>query len=648
MNGVKATNFIKKEGVNSSAMETLLSFGANGVQVRSSKSKGKHLLAKKSFQIGDLLVKERPVTSAVSSECASEYCTFCWNLLDSKGKKEPKYCPESKYVAYCSSSCLEMHKSMHEQELPLLKEELINQLTFEEGALKVEYYIMAIRAVIGKYLETKGEQPDLYVKGHYESLCNLFVNPKIFSKLDKRIFKKGAAKIASYLPVHLSTSALEIEHILAVFNCYQYEITPLSNPESNALKVPVLAVFPYIWQNTRHSCVPNAHFYAALDGTVCVRALQPISEGEEVVLSFTDLYTGRIDRWVLLATTKYSNHYVDAGKKRVRIGRCCHCSRCKGSLDKSSERFLQGFLCRQCGKDVYVARDKDGAVVEDIVFYQDNATKASDKAAPLPANDSVPEAEEKIDASGPSSEASEGLVDESKLVRDEGKLENDGEAADVEEKLASLALDDAENSHIATFKCCNCDHELPALVYQQIENEVQNDYSLSFRCFQEQAFDLAYKIYAQFIQRYERDLRLILNVNPLLFHSRLYIMHAAEQANDLAAALQAAKELLQTIEKNGFCPQYSPDRAEIYYKMSTLMHKLAKEKAGKQTKGELMYVKKMVRDAKEMYAKALEQVKWAYGDDYPMEKLVAPTMPPTSQVTANGSAARTRKSSSGR
>lgn len=88
-----------------------------------------------------------------------------------------------------------------------------------------------------------------------------------------------------------------------------------------------------------HSCEPNCNFVGLRDGQLEFRTLKQVAKGDELCVSYIDLYAPRNERRGNLLYTKQF---------------WCKCRRCTTPMDKSVDRFLNGVVCRQCQNGVYV------------------------------------------------------------------------------------------------------------------------------------------------------------------------------------------------------------------------------------------------------------------------------------------------------
>jgi len=106
--------------------------------------------------------------------------------------------------------------------------------------------------------------------------------------------------------------------------------TGAGNPASVDLG---FGLFPALAAAFNHSCEPTANFCAA-GGMMRARALRDVSAGEQLTVSYVNLFEPRRTRAHQLMEAK---HFA------------CRCARCRGPLLEARDRFLDGVTCRERG-----------------------------------------------------------------------------------------------------------------------------------------------------------------------------------------------------------------------------------------------------------------------------------------------------------
>lgn len=132
-----------------------------------------------------------------------------------------------------------------------------------------------------------------------------------------------------------AADAFQAEHLTrlaAVLNGNAHGVGAGAGPDSGVGLFPLLSML-------NHSCDPNCCFTSlpGVAATLQVRARRPIVAGEELCVSYVDLFAARSARREALEATK---------------GFACGCNRCSAPLASSPDRFFEGALCTACG-DVF-------------------------------------------------------------------------------------------------------------------------------------------------------------------------------------------------------------------------------------------------------------------------------------------------------
>lgn len=100
-----------------------------------------------------------------------------------------------------------------------------------------------------------------------------------------------------------------------------------------------LGLFPVGAMFFNHACNPTCAFVGTENGKLAFRTIRDVAQGEELTVSYIDVYAPRDERRNTLLGSK---HFW------------CKCQRCTTPMDESVDRFLQSVTCDQCGEDVYV------------------------------------------------------------------------------------------------------------------------------------------------------------------------------------------------------------------------------------------------------------------------------------------------------
>lgn len=135
----------------------------------------------------------------------------------------------------------------------------------------------------------------------------------------------------------LGRDATSLARLAAIVNGNAHGLGAPRNVDGSGSADVAAGLFPFL-SMFNHSCAPRAVFAAAAPGGVmAVRALVACAAGEELTVSYINLYESRASRRAATLATK---------------GFACACERCAAPLAGSFDRRLQGAACR-CG-DVFI------------------------------------------------------------------------------------------------------------------------------------------------------------------------------------------------------------------------------------------------------------------------------------------------------
>ena len=136
-------------------------------------------------------------------------------------------------------------------------------------------------------------------------------------------FTEAATLISTMMNENIK---MEIEEMVEIFCCLHTSSYGFKSSTWNTdVALALLRYHCYL----RHSCKPNCAFVNNND-TMELRSISTISEKEELTVSYIDLYQMREDRIIKLRYSKFMT---------------CKCKKCVEPIEKSKDRFLEGFLC---------------------------------------------------------------------------------------------------------------------------------------------------------------------------------------------------------------------------------------------------------------------------------------------------------------
>lgn len=231
-----------------------------------------------SLILDSLLLDEQVSIGVVSQNCLKTHCSYCFRL---PVKHSVKKCANCKIIYYCSEKCQRKDWDIHKSECTLFN--LLEEVPFPLMRLHV-------RALI-KMKASPDFTSDLFnsvssIK--YMFAVTLLSEPKLFSldisHLDPKLvqhFREWGRIVSGLIPFAIPKFS-EDEHsvISAILKSNSF------SPTNEQDEMFALLYFQKA-RRLNHSCEPNAE-YSCLDRNMRIMALNPLSKGDEVLISYVD------------------------------------------------------------------------------------------------------------------------------------------------------------------------------------------------------------------------------------------------------------------------------------------------------------------------------------------------------------------------
>ncbi|OBZ88940.1 N-lysine methyltransferase SMYD2 [Choanephora cucurbitarum] len=299
------------------------------VKLNNTKAKGRHAAAAENIEAGVTLCQEQATAFIVRSEFLDKQCHVCLADLQQK-----MMCSDCQKAFYCSKECLEKDNDVHVLACSSLKQaEAIGKATdVDPDLLRLMALLMTRRFLDASHKEENnlhvGPTPYWCVEdliSHRENANTAFT--KVLTEASTRLLMEMPEKI------HMS-----VEDMVTLACRINSNAHGLGDNHSRNTDV-ALGLFPLGALFFNHGCNPNTAFVGLPNGQLAFRTIRPVNKDEELVVSYIDLCSDRDERRQDLLNSK---HFW------------CKCKRCSSSMDKSVDRFLQGIICKECQRDVYV------------------------------------------------------------------------------------------------------------------------------------------------------------------------------------------------------------------------------------------------------------------------------------------------------
>ncbi|XP_065335402.1 SET and MYND domain-containing protein 4-like [Cloeon dipterum] len=316
---------------------------SSGLEVQVSEEKGRHVIALKDFQKGDVLFKEEAFT-AVPCGGIQIHCDHCCTPLYSFGNEsEVNFvpCDVCNATRYCTFKCLEEAKSYHQ---------------FECGSNLPEHVGIAwlgLRvALVGETCQQSGEADKIT---QYERVCSLLTHISDMTPEDKLQYSLTSLLLSVDIARRKKMSSVEKNEYIVKFGskvmkhitqlvCNGNAITShLFGQDRITVAGPILqeekqvrvatAIFPSA-SMMNHSCDPNI-LTSYFGNTVISKAVRDIKAGEEV-LNCYGLY------FRAMRTDKRQRHLKD------QYMFDCKCQACLKTIDVLDTDGIHSLMCVKC------------------------------------------------------------------------------------------------------------------------------------------------------------------------------------------------------------------------------------------------------------------------------------------------------------
>lgn len=294
-----------------------------------------------SLRAGEIAWQAQAWAAVVSDNFVTSLCACCFKLpADDSGMKIK--CSECGIAYYCSEVCKASAAPLHRHECKAAWQ--IVQMT--QGKSDTRGARMLIRVLAHRRLEEEGghAEPSIYADkesraqsawrgARFEDVTRLVshVDTMTDAKIDSfRNIARGVSK----LPVATGLREDEVVNLVAILQCNSQGIVDLNHHRRGDLLIAPA--------DANHSCSPNC-FVAFHGANVQFRCIRDIRKGEELTITYTDLYLKRsVRRQKLL-----DSHCFE----------CC-CVRCSDTSASSIDARINGLRCRSSGCNGLVTVEK--------------------------------------------------------------------------------------------------------------------------------------------------------------------------------------------------------------------------------------------------------------------------------------------------
>ncbi|KAI9473627.1 MAG: hypothetical protein EXX96DRAFT_508366, partial [Benjaminiella poitrasii] len=298
------------------------------IKLNNTKAKGRHAVAAQDLEEGLTVCKEQATAFVVRSEYLDQQCHVCLSDLSQK-----MMCSDCKKTFYCSKECLEKDNDMHVLVCSAFSQiDAIGRATDVDPDLLRLMVLLMTRKHFDDGEENKNElnQPTPYwcvedLLSHRENADASFI----------QVLTQASERLLFEMPEELRLPVEDMVILACRINSNAHGLGDNHSRNTDA----ALGLFPLGALFFNHGCNPNTAFIGLRNGQLAFRTIRPVKKDEELVVSYIDLYSDRDERRQDLLSSK---HFW------------CKCKRCSRPIERSVDRLLQGIVCMECKKDVYM------------------------------------------------------------------------------------------------------------------------------------------------------------------------------------------------------------------------------------------------------------------------------------------------------
>ncbi|CAN6476212.1 unnamed protein product [Victoria cruziana] len=313
-----------------------------GLALSFTPEKGRCLIADRNFSPGEVVISQDPYASVVVASCQGKTCDNCFSSSNSLKK-----CSICKMAWYCGSPCQKADWKLHQlecQALVSLSKEKRKMLT---SSVRLMVRILVRRKQqIEKVIATT-------TRDNYNLVEDLVMH---MSDVDEKQLV-SFAQMANLVNVILPLEEISIKEIAQNFSRLACNAHTICDSELRPLGTGLYPVISII----NHSCLPNC--VLLFEGKLAVvRAVEPITRGSEVVISYIETAASTTTRRKALKDQYIFNcmciRCMKVGQKddieesATLEGYKCRNENCDGYILQNSGTKL--FICQSCGRPQYM------------------------------------------------------------------------------------------------------------------------------------------------------------------------------------------------------------------------------------------------------------------------------------------------------
>ena len=266
---------------------------------------GRYLIAARDLKLGECVCTEEPFVQTVHDDLQETVCHHCYSLLADGAVR--RVCERCGQIRFCSAACAQACAPVHAVECGLLSA-LAGNPTARKGVRGLRLFVRLVHTCS---IDARGFECVEQLTEHYTHADE-----------PRRKFLDGmAAQINKIVPAGMRMESGRLARLVSRVHTNLHAVADMAGVQYGS------ALYPRYGSLLNHSCAPTAAV-SFMGRTWRLHMLKDVRAGQEVSISYTELYAGRDERRSSLRAKKAFD---------------CACARCE--RPPASDTRLEGWKC---------------------------------------------------------------------------------------------------------------------------------------------------------------------------------------------------------------------------------------------------------------------------------------------------------------
>lgn len=275
--------------------------------------RGRYVVAARDLGVGELVCAEEPFVHTVHDDLQSTVCHHCFSLLASEASAQVESCRACCQVRYCSATCARDGAAVHAAECDVL------QAIIKSGNPALQKGVRGLRLFV-RLVHRAAADPRAFAD--VEALVEHYTD----APPERRRMLEGiATQVNKIVPPHVRMPLDRLAKAVSRVHTNSHAIADMAGLQYGS------GLYAKVGSYFNHSCAPSA--VSSFRGrTWRLHTIRPVRRGDEVSISYTEMYASRDERQASLKAQK---------------GFKCACARCVAP--PARDLVLDGWRCSAPG-----------------------------------------------------------------------------------------------------------------------------------------------------------------------------------------------------------------------------------------------------------------------------------------------------------